>query len=228
MKYNHVVSFGDSFTWGTDLSDCTQTWPHGYSKLTWPALLAEHIGAAYTCRALGGASNSYILRSLIKRLPLLDSNTLVILNWTYIDRWEFFNSGSKEWETLRPSGTENHKFFDCYFKNLHSQYWNIYESLKNILFAHELLKNRNVKFISTCLDTQIINEEFVNDYFDYNNKSLDVRTIISLVKDDLSWFNNHGFVDWANTHNFPLGKTKHPLEEAHQAAFEYIKHELNI
>jgi len=44
------------------------------------------------------------------------------------------------------------------------------------------------------------------------------------VVDDILWFDNMGFYEWATHHEFPLGKdNNHPLEDAHQEAFEYVK-----
>jgi hypothetical protein len=41
---NKVISFGDSFTWGTDLCDYSTKTP---SQFTWPSLLAKHLNVTY-------------------------------------------------------------------------------------------------------------------------------------------------------------------------------------
>jgi hypothetical protein len=218
MKYKRIVSFGDSFTWGTDLADCTQKPLTGFSHYTWPALLAKHLGISYECRALGGASNSNIVRRLIKRIPALKQTDLIILNWTYIDRWEYHNGTTDLWESLRPSGTESNEFHKYFYKYVHSQYWNLYESLKHIMFAHELLRNRGVNYLSTAMDKLLVERPFED-----KPENLETSVLVDQVEPSLFWFDGLDFLSWSIENHFTLGATGHPIEEAHQAAFEYIR-----
>jgi hypothetical protein len=36
-----IVAGGDSFIWGSELADCANTGPNGYSRQTFPALLSK-------------------------------------------------------------------------------------------------------------------------------------------------------------------------------------------
>ena len=50
-----------------------------------------------------------------------------------------------------------------------------------------------------------------------------IKTLQDEIKDDITWFDDFGFYNWALDKGFKMGSDGHPLEEAHQAAFEYIK-----
>jgi hypothetical protein len=57
-----LTSYGDSFIFGTDLADAEMI-PNTSGKPsqhTWPALLAQHLGYQYRCRAYPGCGNLLI------------------------------------------------------------------------------------------------------------------------------------------------------------------------
>lgn len=236
MKYKRVISFGDSFTRGDDLHDCTSDKPFtpweehtaGASKFTWPALLADNLGIDYQSYAFGGCSNDTILRSILYCLEnkLINSDDLLLLNWTWVDRIDFFDNSQDEvyykkspdcfWNTLHPmdDSKENHHH---YYKNLHSEFYAKFNSLKNISLAQQLLKSYNISYKMTCLDQIIIDSNYWNTTY--------LNHLLQIVKPELLWFNDKGFYNWAVDNGYPTGKTGHPMEEAHQAAFDYlIKH----
>jgi hypothetical protein len=220
MQYKRVISFGDSFTWGSDLSDCEDMNPSvaldivldSYSRKTWPALLAEHLGIEYQCKAFPGFSNSSIVRQILSTEIL--STDLVIVNWTWIDRWDFYDNNNcyirKGWVTLSP-GDQKHEFFKPYYKYFQSELWDKYETLKNIQLAFGMLDN----FISTAVDPLTVDTQWHCPAY--------VKTLIDNVSPALTWFENKGFYDWAKDKNLPISDKLHPLEQAHQAAFEYIR-----
>jgi len=199
---NRLISFGDSFTWGTDLPDCND---HQASQLTWPALLAKHLNLKYKCLAQPGSSNSSILRQILN--TDIQSSDLVIINWTWIDRWDFYNQTT--WETLRPD-TNDSPFYKFYYKYFQSELWDKFETLKNIQIAFSLVDN----YISTAVDPLVIDKSWHCPTY--------VNRLIDSVSQKIQWFDNKGFYHWAKDNNHAISDTWHPLEEAHQAAFEYI------
>ena len=212
MQYNRVISFGDSFTFGTDLSDqvpgVVGVNPPLPSRSTWPALIAKHLNIKnYVCYAEPGASNSTILRTLLSTEIL--PTDLVIVNWTWINRWDFYNE--EEWSTLRPSGTEDNPMYKVYYKYFQSELWDKFETLKNIQLAFSMLDN----VISTSMDPLTLDTTHHCPPY--------VQKLINNVKPKLTWFDGKGFYHWAIDNNFPISDKWHPLEEAHQAAFEYIR-----
>jgi hypothetical protein len=212
----------------------------GYSKKTWPALYATEKKMDYRCFANPGCSNSTISRKFFKFLPNISSDDFVIVNWTWIDRWDVYDENGSDdelvsinnaktmidvikcgnnpykdyWRTLRVSESNATEISKLYFKYLQSELWNKFETLKLIALVSNTLKNKNIPFIMTSIDDTVYDKEWnCPDY---------INTIQEETEYDISWFDGMGFYDWSKYNNFPLGKkNNHPLEEAHQAAFEY-------
>jgi hypothetical protein len=212
---SRLIAFGDSFTWGTDLADSKPV--SIPSQNTWPALLARHLGLEYICNAVEGASNKTIVREFFNYYPNLKEDDTVIINWTWIDRWDYYD-GDK-WHILRPSENSS-SFHKIYYKYFQSELWDKFESLKDIVLVHNLLEKLNIKYYATCVDKLVIDKTFHNPVY--------VNSLIDEICNTLLWFDNKGFYQWAKDNNFKISETWHPLEEAHHAAFNYIKHEITL
>ncbi len=256
-NYNRLISFGDSFVWGSELQDCLEVQPKeivdnptkyptelkliqdrkigpcsevsingevnsvfsGYSLNTWPALLATHLNLEYRCVAYPGISNQTIIRKLLKFLPEINSTDLVVIDWTFIDRWDYVDINEiridNQWKTLRSTSNKKTKIEKFYFEAVQSELWYKWESLRAIMLAVHLLRSRDIDFIMTSEDTLPFDEEFHNPSY--------ITHAQDEVKNHINWFNGKGFYQWSNDQGFPRGiQNNHPLEEAHQAAFEYI------
>jgi hypothetical protein len=77
-----VLAGGDSFVWGSELADSPHGGPNGYSKSTFPALLADN----YICAAYPGTSNFEIARTVRSYLNWLKNDVFVIVCWTWPSR----------------------------------------------------------------------------------------------------------------------------------------------
>jgi len=203
-----LVAFGDSFIFGNDLHDWDDLTP---SQSTWPALLAKHLNLDYVCAAEPGSSNSSITRQVLSFK--FQPNDFVTLNWTWINRWDFFNG--TDWETVRPSGCESSIFARYYYKFFQSEEWDKFESLKNMQLIHGFLDQKGIKYISTCIDELTLNTRWHSPTY--------IRTLIDLVSPKITFFEQRGFYHWSREKKFKISNLMHPLEEAHRAAFEYIK-----
>lgn len=74
-----VAAAGDSFVWGSELADSPHGGPDGYSRSTFPALLAKDFN--YKCVAYPGASNKEIVKQV------LDIGAdIVIVSWSWPTR----------------------------------------------------------------------------------------------------------------------------------------------
>lgn len=210
-----LKSFGCSFTYGSDLSDCDIPQWEDASKLTWPALLANSLGYDYECHARPGIGNLQIYHKLLNQITLKDSDVLVI-NWSWADRFDFMDPIDETWHTLRPDSTT--KEHQLYYKNFYNQYHTMMTNSAYISSAISLLEKYNKKFIMTIMD---------NTLFDIVDPAWqDPRSITLLqnqIKPYMTQFENLNFLDWAKKKGFPISKTLHPLEAAHLAAFELIK-----
>jgi hypothetical protein len=76
-----VLAGGDSFVWGSELADSPHGGSSGFSKKTFPALLAKH----YMCAAYPGIGNKEIgLR--VKQMLNYSKPDIVIVCWTWPSR----------------------------------------------------------------------------------------------------------------------------------------------
>lgn len=98
-----VLAGGDSFVWGSELSDHKHGGPDGYSHKTFPALLAS----SYLCAAYPGIGNREISLRIRNYLTWAKVD-IVIVCWTWPSRDYTIDS-------------------DFHIQNLeeHLQYWNI-------------------------------------------------------------------------------------------------------
>lgn len=257
MQYKRVISFGDSFTWGSELSDATEVMPieiynnpekypkqfklikekevgpfssygldgeiksfgHCYSVQTWPALIASYLNADdYYCHARPGMSNAGITRKVIEYIHDYRPTDLLVINWTYISRWEYYDDNEpiyrNAWKSIRPD-TQN-EIADFYYKHLHNELSEKWSALQQIMLVASTLKQKNIPFIMTCQDSLVLNQDW--------HATAYIKAAQQEINNDILWFDNRGFYDWAVKHGFPVGdENGHPLEEAHLAAFEYVK-----
>jgi hypothetical protein len=250
-----IIVAGDSFVYGSELTDPTQTFPKllakEYEDISWP-----------------GYANDSIARTTIERCEQGEING-VIVSWTFAGRYEFrFNYDTKQkkspwyainsWtikkdidsikdefvtnnpkvlfaqkqtiERARQTGIAD--FADVFYKHVGiSEYWEVYTTLKEIVYLQNYLTVKQIPFVFTCADTSIL----------YNNTVSNADSVIlSLVNqvDNSKWFwfptgtnphdtqNPRGFYQWAIENKYPIGTT-HPLEPAHQAAADLMKGTFN-
>ena len=211
-----LKSFGCSFIFGDDLHD-TFLAEDPWSDYTWPALLAQDLELRHECFAQSGAGNLQIYQSLIQQLADPES-AIFVIGWTWIDRFDYVDPGTDQWHTLRPAAISNTAEF--YYKHLHSQYADKLRSLSLISQATQLLLNQKRKFIVTAQDPLILETHWHHD------SAIDM--LQDSIKPHMTWFENHSFLKWAQTNNYAISKNWHPLEQAHQAAFEYIKSQSRV
>lgn len=225
-----VRAFGDSFTWGSDMGDTMRyfeweatpmewrqknPFSNLYSRRTWQAKLAEHLGMEYKCYAKQGCSNQTIVRRFFKECPSFKPDDLIIVSFTWRNRYDFYNALTNEWETVRPTGTEDSRFFELYYKDIHSTLWDQVESLKAVNFITEYLKASGLNFIVTCIDDEIYRDpKCMSDPV--------VDSLTRLNEEHIKWFNGMGFHRWSGVNGYPISPMWHPLEEAHEAAFKYV------
>lgn len=242
-------AFGDSFTFGSELNDCPDEFVH--SQSTWQALLAEEKGLEYRCVARGGISNDWIARNVLKHMDQFESHDLIIVQWTYFSRFEFPIQGYRdvgasmkgkrheidppdwiEFEDPHYFQTSPHleikgKDFDESWANLKNQNLidsgasdinnNFYKKIYTDEYgAINLLKN--LRLVESLLRLKDYRFSFVSN---------EVLKFDNIDGTDWIWFGAIdeylGFNEWCTKEKFPRGIYNHPLEQAHQAAFKYVK-----
>ena len=225
MPYKKVIAVGDSFTRGDELANCPEQlheylYSFQYSQSTWPALIAKLLDCDYECYALGGIGNQWISWKIADKL---EEDTLVIVNWTWFERFDYIDSDIDVWATTHPRHNDNLNHY--FYRNIDSDIWNLHRNLQQMHSAISLLKQNNVDFIMTCLDTNYC-ADFNNFRPPGSNVSTHWKNAIDNLQAQVSHyivnFFGYTFLEWAKHKNFELGPGGHPLEKAHIEAAKYI------
>jgi hypothetical protein len=80
-----IVSFGDSFVFGSELTD------NNNGSCSWIGLAAKQLGVEYETLAVPGCGNENIARQILTYFSNNPSDsTLAVINWTWGARWDFY------------------------------------------------------------------------------------------------------------------------------------------
>lgn len=202
-----MVSFGDSFIYGSDLADCG---PQA-SLLTWPAIVAQDLGIDYWCRALGGCGNTVILTQILDTIHKLGNTCLYVINWTWIDRFDYTEPVQGLWHTVRPS-LDHDKIDAFYYRNLHHDLGDKMRSCSAVDLAVKSLQHNDCNFVMTYMDTALLDQQHrPMNYIDYLQQQ---------IRPHLETFQGQTFLEWSKTQGFAISDRWHPLEQAHKRAAE--------
>ena len=207
-----LKSFGCSHIWGSDLRDCPET-PniYQYSRLTWPALVAQHLNLEYECYAHAGVGNLYIAEHVLAEAE--KEPALFVINWTYIDRFDYINPATNSWSTVRPGNTDRDS--DLYYRSFHSEYRDKLTSLMQIKLCIDTLERKRIPFIMCNIDSLL-----------FETKWHTSETIIALQKSiwpHILTFDNKNFIEYAKENGHPASAHDHILESGHAACAEYAR-----
>ena len=132
---------------------------------------------------------------------------------------EVFNHHIDHREQAKRTGI--YDFAKTFYKHVGgSEYWEVYSSLKEIVYLQNYLKTNDIGYLFTCASTDLFlnytlehKEEFctnLHKQIEFNNWYIFSNTTPL------------GFYQWADFNKYKMGTT-HPLEEAHTAAAELMK-----
>jgi hypothetical protein len=202
-----IIVYGDSFTYGYELDDCKDC----PSNLTYAALVAQHYGLEYECRAVGANANQSITRNIINSEIL--PTDLVMVMWTFIERNDFLFEGDIGWRSISPG--DNLPFAQEYYRYIDSDSdYVLYLTHKELLLTQTYLKSTQAPFLFLSV-VDII----------YKSLEWNTRNLVPLI-DKTKWiipFGNQGFFDWAKTQNLLFqGHSEHANEHAHCVLADYI------
>lgn len=211
-----LKSFGCSFIFGTDLHDDSRHAPKATpSNYTWPALLAQHHGWEYTCYARPGAGNLEILERLLSQLTDVEPAVYVV-GWSWIDRFSYtaeqHHWWRSPWRTLMPIDTDS--VSQTYYRSLHSELRDKFTTLVNIKTAIDCLRQKGQKFIMTYMDDLTFDQRW--------NTTPAVSELQGYCEPHMTRFDQQNLLEFSRSRGFAVSETQHPLEDAHQAAFELI------
>ena len=216
-----LKSFGCSFIFGSDLSDSyRRDKPYPVpSELTWPAMLAKQLDYQYVCYARPGSGNLQIAERALSELACdLDRNSIYVINWSYIDRFDYFDPDNSRWpnnpwSTILPVDVDNKT--EAYYKYFHSEYRDKLTTLINIKLVIDSLNQKNYPFIMTYMDELMFDQQW--------HTTPAVVALQQFVRPYLTTFDGLDFLSWSKKQGFPISTTgNHPLEEAHTVASDYM------
>lgn len=233
-----LKSFGCSFIFGTDLHDDGRDLPYAtFSRHTWPALLAQHLGYVYECYAEPGAGNLQIWENIANAIASKE-HALYVIGWTWIDRFDYIEDhgirsparsprwlGRTPWKTIMPIDQDSTA--EIYYRELHSEHLDKMKSLLYVKSAIDLLVQNRCQFIMTSMDDLLLDQRW--------NFSQGMLPMQEFVRPYLSSFNGQTFLEHSRTNGHEISATLHPLESAHRDAADllinnlqdYIKGEYN-
>ena len=213
-----IVGFGDSFVFGSEQQNNTD------GSLGWIGRAAQKLGCKYYTSSVPGCGNDHIARQIYTWFSNNSADdTLAVINWTWMSRWDFYIVEHETWITLGPTcvpeklkhlvdRTQAENMIEFYKTRANSSLlWNKFRNLQTIYAAQMYLKQKNINSIQTYMDYQLFDQEFhAPDY---------IQELQKLVQPDLQLFQGQNFVDWSYKQGFTVTNPGlHPLEEAHLAA----------
>jgi hypothetical protein len=200
-----LKSFGCSFIWGSELPDA-DTMP---SRHSWPALLARHFKLPYQCLARPGSGNLSLAEQILNHVSVEPS--FFVINWTYIDRFDYTNSSKDKWSTIRPGVQES--LAEYYYCNLHSQYRDKLTTLMQIQLCIDALQRAGHKFCMTYMDELIFETEW--------HTSPAVLQLQEQIRPYMQQFDGRNMLEYACIRGHDVGPQSHPLKSAHEDLFQY-------
>ena len=213
-----LKSFGCSFVFGSELADDGRNGPYATpSQLTWPAHLARHLGRDYECYARAGSGNLQILEAILNQAANCDKSDLFVIGWTWIDRFDYYPANPtthsrSPWRTIMPIDTDS--LAKVYYRDLHSEYRDKFTCLSYIRLAIDTLNQKGIPFLMTYMDRLLFDQKW--------HTSLAVMDLQSYTQPYMTEFENKTFLEWSRAHGYPETEAWHPLEDAHQAAGDYM------
>jgi hypothetical protein len=249
-----LIAGGDSFTYGSELKDCfilcEGSLPKEvYSYNSYSALLARELNLEYVCAAHPGYSNSAIRRNTMDICEQYNDIELVIVMWSFPNRYEFKFDHAWEQITLwsieenveerikSEFHNENPIVFDAHLQKLKRErelgitdfaksfyrsvgYTEFWECYSSLVDIVMLTNYLKLRNIPYLFTG--VDSCLLNNANRYSN-DLSMKTLLAQL--DLKnwyWFpNERGFYTWAKEERFPFATT-HPREEAHTEAAHLI------
>jgi hypothetical protein len=208
-----LKSFGCSFVFGIDLADVNDGGTQLLiqpSNSTWPAHIAQHLEYEYECFAWGGLGNLQILERVLSQAST--EPALFVVNWTWIDRFDYAQAHDNCWTTIRPTCTSDQA--EYYYRHFHSQYRDKLTTLIMIKLAIDTLQQHGHQIIMTYMDDLIFETEW--------HVSPAVIDLQNYIKPHMTNFEGKNFLDWSRKKGHAISDTWHPLEDAHAAAADYL------
>ena len=217
-----LKSFGCSFVWGNELIDSSNKWSNklieynSCSNLTYAALLAQHLDLEYECFAQPGVGNLVIAEQILNQVGI--EPAVFVINWTYIDRFDYTAFTIDFWRTLRPGNVD--PVTEYYYKKLHSQYRDKLTTLINIKICIDALIAANHPFVMTYMDHLIFETKW--------HTSPAILKLQESIRPHLKTWAGKNLSEYSEERGHEFGVQGHPLRLAHKDLFDYALQNFGI
>lgn len=199
-----LLTVGDSFTYGDELSDRYQAWPYQ---------LADQLGYEVHNQGLSGSSNASIVRRTLEELAVNDYD-LVVIGWTSPGRIEWKDDVGIAYN-MWPGHAAAADFFA-------DQPWRL--ELLNYISQHHNSAYLYEQYLIQVIGLQCYLQLHQIDYRMIDIRHSDYYRRVGAEQHDRleAKVNTKTFVGWGKfgmielTKHCPLGPGKHPLEKGHR------------
>jgi lysophospholipase L1-like esterase len=203
-----LLTVGDSFTYGEELTDRT---------LAWPYLVGRMLGYEVTNLAVPGTGNTQMIRSVVENYQQYD---LIIIAWSHYARIEFADEYGiyDTWPGHKGvMFNDNLSFRRNLLEYINRHYSDSYlfnQYLLNIILLQNLLTNNNRNYLMlNAFGNNILNNMDFKKYVNYNLiEKIDTSNIVGKFEDTM--------MEWA--YNCPKGPNGHFLALGHQRVADKI------
>lgn len=139
-----IVSFGDSFIFGSELQDNFD------GDKSWVGLAAKQLGADYQTFGVPGCGNDHICRQIYSYFSKnTTKDTLAVINWTWASRWDFYHLGED-----KVNATSRVQISEKYYNSMAGDSWPSYQDFINgIILADPRLTNEINTFVKSTVLT---------------------------------------------------------------------------
>lgn len=187
-----ILTIGDSFTYGSELSD---------RNLAWPYLLNKTVEN----KGFGGSSNDRIFRVAIEETT--DNKfDFVVVAWSFPNRKEVFDTSRRTPVCINYMHSDKLSWVNDYFKYSYDRDFAFRQWLVQMVALQGYFKSINQKYIFCNV---------AGLQGDYDKYSEDLGHILNKIdKDFYPGWPYYGMLEWAK--DTPVGKGGHFLEEGHQ------------
>lgn len=221
MAYDCLITSGCSNTFGAEMPD-TDTNSTTPSKHAWPSVLAEHIGLDIYNVAMGGGSNDYIIRSIIKEVEKHQGKKILVgIMLTQNSRFEIIKNRAwypiGTWYCDDDNQTPTNRWIKHYYANGQHDFSDDYSLLKNLHYIQMYLTSKNIDyFIINYYGSQIVDLKSViaDDDFERFEYLIDWSKFFSIDNNIIN------FHMWCLKQNFKPAPGGHFLKDAHKAFVE--------
>ena len=199
-----LKSFGCSFIYGSELRDRSRTWP---------GIIAERLELEHENHGIEGAGNLRIMESILTHA---EPDDICVINWTWIDRFDFVTVGNEQWCSIVPS--DSHARAEFYYRNLHSQYRDMLTSLVYVKTALDHLDRMAVQQLMTYMD-DLMFETVLDEWHDRRA----VTHLQQQLRPHMCMFQDRTFLSWSRHNHYAESTLWHPLDPAHEAAADLMQ-----